>query len=147
IRASLEASRKRPSSEKDCRYRSRRAQFRRDLVCGHSCAPIFIQVRSMTQLSALLIFRLIVLCAVLGVAAALAFGYLGWIHPAFVAFSRCRTRLAMLLLIAVPVLALLPFWPELLFAALLATSSIVSTTGLPWLSPLPSANASNTAAG
>ena len=100
----------------------------------------------MTELSALLIFRLLVLCAVLGIAAALAFGYLGWAHPAFDAFSHFRIHLAVLLLVAVPVLMLLRFWPEALFAALLATSSIVSTTSLPWLSPMPSANASNDSA-
>lgn len=99
----------------------------------------------MTQISVFLIFRLLVLCAVLGVAGALSFGYLGWIHPAFDAFSHFRIHLAALLLIAVPVLMLLRFWPEAAFAALLAVTSIVSTTGLPWLSPLPSANASDSA--
>lgn len=46
--------------------------------------------------------RLMAFAAVAGSGAALALGYLGWLHPAFDSFSHLRLHLAALLLLAAP---------------------------------------------
>lgn len=96
----------------------------------------------MKQLPLMMLFRLGALAVVLALAGALSFGYLGWLHPAFDAFAHFRIHLSVLLLAGVPVLLVLRFWPEAVFAALLAFASIVSTTGMPFSSALPAATAS-----
>ena len=79
-----------------------------------------------------LLLRLAALGAVLAAAAAITFGYLGWLHPAFDSFSHFRIHLAAGLLVLVVPLALLRFLPEAGFAALLGATAIVQTTGLPF---------------
>lgn len=91
----------------------------------------------------MIVLRLAALAALLATAGALSFGYLGWLHPAFDSFSHFRIHLAVLLLVGVPVLLLLRFWPEALFATLLAATTIVQTTGLPFSPALPSASAAD----
>lgn len=93
----------------------------------------------------MIVLRLAALAGVLATAGALSFGYLGWLHPAFDSFAHFRIHLAVVLLGSVPVLLLLRFWPEALFAALLATTTIVQTTGLPFAPSLPSASAADEA--
>jgi endonuclease/exonuclease/phosphatase (EEP) superfamily protein YafD len=75
--------------------------------------------------------RLAVLAALCGLAAAIAFGYLGRLHPALDSFSHFRIHLAVGMLALVVPLLVLRFWPEALFATALGLASIVSTTGLP----------------
>lgn len=76
--------------------------------------------------------RLAALAAVLAAAAGITFGYLGWAHAAFNSFSHFRMHLAAGLLVLVLPMALLRFYPEAVFAALLAIGSIVQTAGLPF---------------
>jgi endonuclease/exonuclease/phosphatase (EEP) superfamily protein YafD len=68
--------------------------------------------------------RLAALAGVVGIAAALGFGFLGWLHPAFDSFSHLRVHLAVLLLAAVVPLAVLRYWPEAVFAVALGVGSI-----------------------
>jgi endonuclease/exonuclease/phosphatase (EEP) superfamily protein YafD len=86
----------------------------------------------MDRLRGSLLLRLLALATLLGIVAALAFGYLGWIHPAFDSFSHLRIHLATgLLVCGVPLLALLRYWPETVCALLVGTMSIVQTVGVP----------------
>jgi endonuclease/exonuclease/phosphatase (EEP) superfamily protein YafD len=73
------------------------------------------------------VFRLIVLAALTGIAAALSFGYLGRLHPALDSFSHFRVHLAGLLLILVPVLLLVRLRIEALFAVLLGGLTLGTT--------------------
>lgn len=73
------------------------------------------------------VFRLIVLAALTGIAAALSFGYLGRLHPALDSFSHFRVHLAVLLLILVPVLLLVRLRIEALFAVLLGGLTLGTT--------------------
>ena len=71
--------------------------------------------------------RLVMLAAVAGLGAALAFGYLGWLHLAFDAFSHLRLHLAALLLLCVPLLLVMRFRMEALFAAVLGLAAVGQT--------------------
>jgi len=85
----------------------------------------------MTSTPASLFIRLVMLIALLGVAAALTFGYLGWLHPALDSFSHFRIHLAVLLLLGVPLLWLMRYRPEAVFALIFGTAALVQTTGMP----------------
>ncbi|MCO6389477.1 AP endonuclease [Aliihoeflea aestuarii] len=74
-----------------------------------------------------ILLRLAALAGVAALAGALSFGYLGWFHPAFDSFSHFRLHLAALLLVAVLPLAVLRYWPEAVFAMVLAIGAIGST--------------------
>lgn len=88
--------------------------------------------------AAKLLTRLAALAFVTGAAAALSFGYLGFLHPAFDSFSHFRVHLAVLLAIAAPVLLLLSFRMEALVALLLGAVSLATTLdGLPGLRDRP----------
>lgn len=85
----------------------------------------------MDRLRGSIILRLLAVTTLLGIAAALAFGYLGWIHFAFDSFSHLRIHLAAgLLVCGVPLLAFLRYWPETIFAVLFGATAIVQTVGL-----------------
>ena len=71
--------------------------------------------------------RLMAFAAVAGSGAALALGYLGWLHPAFDSFSHLRLHLAALLLLAAPLLLILRFRIEALFAVVLGVASVAQT--------------------
>jgi endonuclease/exonuclease/phosphatase (EEP) superfamily protein YafD len=71
-----------------------------------------------------------VLALVAGIGAALTFGYLGGLHPAFDSFSHLRLHLAGLLLLLVPFLAALGFRPEAMFALLLGLAAPIQTVAL-----------------
>ena len=89
-----------------------------------------------------ILLRLAALAAVMGLAGALTFGYLGWLHPAFDSFSHFRIHLSVgLILLALPLL-ILRFRIEALFAAALGTTAIVSTTGLPAMTGMTQVSAS-----
>ncbi|MEO3387816.1 endonuclease/exonuclease/phosphatase family protein [Mesorhizobium sp. CAU 1741] len=91
--------------------------------------------------------RLAGLGTLLAIAAAIVFGYLGWLHPAFDSFSHFRVHLATLLLAATLPLLLARLWPEALFAVALGATAIVQTIGLPSLPRFSTVNASTTEAG
>lgn len=76
--------------------------------------------------------RLTALVGVLGSAAVITFGYLGWVHAAFDSFSHFRIHFAFGLLALVLPLALFRFYPEAVFALALGALSIVETSGLPF---------------
>jgi endonuclease/exonuclease/phosphatase (EEP) superfamily protein YafD len=85
----------------------------------------------MDRLRGSIILRLLAVTTLLGIAAALAFGYLGWIHFAFDSFSHLRIHLAAgLLVCGVPLLVFLRYWPEAAFAALFGATAIIQTIGL-----------------
>ena len=78
-----------------------------------------------------IVLRLIVLASVMAISGALVFGYLGWIHAAFDAFSHFRIHLAVILaMMAIP-LMLLRFWPEAMLALALGSMATFQTIGLP----------------
>ena len=77
------------------------------------------------------IVRLFALVAVMGLAATLVFGYLGWLHMAFDSFSHFRVHASVALLLCAPVLYILRFRPEALFAIALGAITLVHTIGLP----------------
>lgn len=79
--------------------------------------------------------RLAMLAALMAAAMVLAFGYLGWVHPAFDSFSHFRIHAAVLLVALAPFLLVLRFWPEAIFAALLGLMAMLQTTGLPIAAP------------
>lgn len=82
--------------------------------------------------------RLAMLAVVTGLAGALTFGYLGWLHPAFDSFSHLRLHVAAALALAALPLAFLRFWPEAAFALALAGTATVQTIGLPFSdAPVP----------
>lgn len=70
----------------------------------------------------------------LGITAALAFGYLGGLHLAFDAFSHFRLHLAVLLVLMAPLLLAMRWRPEATIAVLLGTAVLAGTfwqTGAP----------------
>lgn len=71
--------------------------------------------------------RLIVLAVLTAIAAALSFGYLGRIHLALDSFSHFRVHLAVLMLFLVPILLLMRFRMEALFAIALGGLSLGTT--------------------
>ena len=75
--------------------------------------------------------RLAALAMVAGLGAALGFGYLGRLHPAFDSFSHLRLHLAGLLLLAAPVLLVLRLRAEAAFALLLGLAAPAQTVALP----------------
>lgn len=87
----------------------------------------------MTSKPASLLVRLVMLLSLLAAVAALSFGYLGWLHPAFDSFSHFRIHLAVLLVAGVPLLWLLRYRPEALFALVFGVTALVQTTGMPSL--------------
>ena len=76
--------------------------------------------------------RLVVLAAVIGLAAALTFGYLGRLHPALDSFAHFRLHIAAALAVITPLLLLVRLWPEALFALVLSVASTVQTIGSPF---------------
>lgn len=96
----------------------------------------------MNSTPASLFIRLAMLMALLAVAAALTFGYLGWLHPAFDSFSHFRIHLAALLLLGVPLLWLLRYRPEAVFALVFGAAALVQTTGMPSIPGTSAAGAS-----
>ncbi|TKT81261.1 endonuclease/exonuclease/phosphatase family protein [Aquamicrobium sp. LC103] len=83
----------------------------------------------MMKIRGLLLLRLAALAVLLGGAAALSFGYLGWAHPAFDSFSHFRVHLGVLMaLFALPLL-LLRFWGEAVFALAVGAAAVVGTVG------------------
>lgn len=86
--------------------------------------------------------RLAAVGSLLLLAAALAFGYLGWLHPAFDSFSHFRIHLAALALLVVPLLLLARFWPEAIFALALGATAIIQTVGMAPAPGFPVASAS-----
>lgn len=68
----------------------------------------------------------------MALAGAIAFGFLGFIHPAFDSFSHFRIHLAVLTALAVLPLALLRYWPEAVFAAALSGATVMATIAPPW---------------
>ena len=97
----------------------------------------------MNSLRASILLRLAALALLIGAAAAVSFGYLGWVHPAFDAFSHFRIHLAAgLILLTVPLLVL-RYLPEALFAAVLGATAFMQTTGLPPLTRVAEVNASD----
>lgn len=78
------------------------------------------------------LLRLLVLAGVIGLAAALTFGYLGRFHAAFDSFAHFRLHIASALAIATPFLLLMRLWPEALFALVLSIASTVQTIGSPF---------------
>lgn len=101
----------------------------------------------MNQSRPKLLVRLALLAALLGLAGALTFGYLGWLHPAFDSFSHLRLHIAAALALFALPLALLRFWPEAGFALALAATAIVQTTGFPFSRAPAAAQAPTQAAG
>ena len=85
-------------------------------------------------------FQLLVLLAALAIAAALAIGFFGTVHPAFDSFSHFRVHLCVLLALLGAILALFTaFRGEALAMAVFALAAFASTSGalsLPWLSPV-----------
>lgn len=78
------------------------------------------------------VLRLFVLAAVIGLAGGLTFGYLGRLHPAFDAFAHFRLHIAAALAVMTPLLILMRLWPEAMFALVLSVASTVQTVGLPF---------------
>lgn len=76
------------------------------------------------------VLRLAALGALTGLAAALAFGYLGRVHMAFDSFSHFRLHIAALLALGVPLLLVLRFRIEAVFALALAVAVTLQTVGL-----------------
>lgn len=77
-----------------------------------------------------LAMRLAVLAVVAGLGAALTFGYLGRLHPAFDSFSHLRLHLSGMLLVLAPLLAVLRFRREAVFALLLGLAAPVQTVAV-----------------
>lgn len=92
----------------------------------------------------LLLIRIGAAMAVLGMIAALAFGYLGRVHMAFDAFSHFRIHIAVLLVACVPALLLIGFRTSALVPLLVGAAAIVQTTGLPVQARLQAAGAAAT---
>ncbi len=86
-----------------------------------------------------LLLRLAVLALVAGAAATLTFGYLGYLHGAFDSFSHFRIHVAAGLLLLVPLLWLLAFRVEAVFALLFGATAIATT--LSWQTPPMAASA------
>ena len=101
----------------------------------------------MTSKPASHLFRVVVLLSLLAIAAALTFGYLGWLHPAFDSFSHFRVHLAVLLLAGVPVLWLMRYRPEALFALAFGLTALIQTTGMPALPGTTTVSASRNVEG
>lgn len=87
----------------------------------------------MDQATRKILLRLSALVVVMGLAAALTFGYLGRLHPAFDSFSHLRLHLAALMALCVPVLVLMRLRLEAVFALTLAVAATVQTMALPLL--------------
>jgi endonuclease/exonuclease/phosphatase (EEP) superfamily protein YafD len=78
-----------------------------------------------------ILLRLAALLALAGTAAAIGFGYLGHLHPAFDSFSHFRIHLAAGLLVSAPVMLLLRYRPEALLAAVFGVAAIAGTLDTP----------------
>lgn len=74
--------------------------------------------------------RLATLAVVAGLGAALTFGYLGQLHPAFDSFSHLRLHLCALLLVLAPLLAALRLRVEAVFALLLGLAAPIQTVAV-----------------
>lgn len=90
----------------------------------------------------LAVFQLLVLAGVMAVSIPLALGFFGRWHPAFDSIAHFRAHLAIMLIIAAPVLFLTAMRPQALFALVFGLSALSTTTTgsiLPGLGPVQAA--------
>lgn len=76
-----------------------------------------------------LLLRLAAAALPAGLGMAIAFGYLGWLHPAFDSFSHLRLHLAAVLMLLAPALLAFGLRAEAAFAALIGLSATFQTVG------------------
>lgn len=84
----------------------------------------------MSRHRSFLLPRLAVLAALCASGAAIGFGYLGRLHPAFDAFSHLRLHIAAVLVVLAPILLALRLRVEAAFALLLGVAAIAQTVWL-----------------
>lgn len=90
-----------------------------------------------------LLLRLAALALVTAAAAALSFGYLGYLHGAFDSFSHFRIHIAAGLILLAPLLWLLAFKVEAVFAVLFGATAIATTLSWQTLPEVTTAQATH----